>query len=729
MNANQNPLVLEVVGLDCPDCARSLESAVAALPGVRQAQLIYATGRLTVDLDAAHPARLEEIVALGASLGHTVRMRTTLQGVAESPRGGWAAWLRARRSDWDVLACGGLLVGGFIAQALGAAMPWPPLLFSAAILVGGRRVARAAWQALRRARALDMNALMTIAVVGAMALGEFAEGAMTILLFSIGEWLEGYSADRARRAVRALVALAPAEATRLVEGREERAPVEALVVGDLLLVRPGERIPMDGVIREGHSAVDQAPITGESLPVDKGPGAEVYAGSINGAGALTVQVSRLSQDNTLSRILRLVEEAQGQRAPTQRFVDRFARVYTPLVMAAALLVAVVPPLVGLGALREWLYRGLVLLVIACPCALVISTPVTIVSALARAARSGVLIKGGRHLESLAAVRAIAFDKTGTLTEGRVQIVGGACALHAQADENCLLCRDMLAKAAAVEERSEHLLARAVVAHADAQGLRGHYPPSEEVTAYPGQGVVGAVEGHEIAIGSHSFGHEACQGLDDPLCRQIVAAEEQGYTVLVARDACCDQRCFWAVADALRPEAPRAVAALRQLGLRQVAILTGDNRQVAERVAEAIGSDQTHAGLLPQKKLALIEALQARWGAVAMVGDGINDAPALARASVGIAMGGAGADAALETADVTLMGDDLMRLPYAIALSQRAMRVVRANIAFALGLKAIFMLLAVLGLSTLWMAVLADTGAALLVTLNGLRLLMQRSPTA
>jgi Cd2+/Zn2+-exporting ATPase len=728
MTAQNADLCFEIVGLDCPDCAQSLESAVAALPGVLQAQVIFVTAQLAVIPDGSRPGVAQEIVALGAAMGHQLVVRDAAAAAQATEARGWAAWLRRRRHDLDVIACGALLLGGIAAQALRAPTLLSQLLFAAAIVIGGRRVARGAWVALRSAHTLDMNALMTIAVVGAMALGEFAEGAVTILLFAIGEWLEGYSTDRARRAIRALMDLAPVEATRVVAGREERVSVEALAIGDRIVVRPGERIAMDGAVIVGYSAVDQAPITGESLPVEKRPGSQVFAGTINGVGLLTVEVSKLVKDNALSRILRLVEKAQSERAPAQRFVDRFARVYTPIVMAVALLVAVAPPLAGLGTLREWLFRGLVLLVIACPCALVISTPVTIVSALARAARSGVLIKGGRHLEALAAVRAIAFDKTGTLTLGRLQVVGGGCVLHAEMDERCLQCRDLLAKASAVEERSEHLLARTVVAHADALGLRGTYAASEQVTAYPGLGVVGSVQGHEIAIGNHEFGHPECENLDNPMCRQIVAAEEQGYTVLVAQDTCCDQRCYWAVSDTLRPEAPRAVEALRKLGVREVIVLTGDNPQVAERVANAIGSDRTHASLLPQQKLALVQDLQQRWGTVAMVGDGINDAPALARATVGIAMGGAGADAALETADVTLMGDDLMRLPYAVRLSKRAMRVVRANIAFALGLKAVFMLLAVMGLSTLWMAVLADTGAALLVTLNGARLLMHRDAT-
>ncbi len=729
MTTDSTALTFTIHHLDCPDCARRLEAAVAALPGVRRAELAFMAGQLRIWPQGDTPSLVESVQRLGKEMGYIIEPLTDEHAAHEAHHHGGDSE-HAPHTFW-VIAAAVALAAGLAAQWLGAPLFLSRLLLGASILLAGLPVAKAAWATLRSAHSLDMNALMTVAVIGAVALGDYAEGAVTMFLFTVGELLEHYSADRARRAIRTLMAVAPDEATRLNGETRERVPVAELRVGDLILTQPGERIAMDGTIVEGHSAVNQAPITGESVPVEKGPGEAVYAGTINGNGALTIRVTRLAQESTLARILRLVEQAQSERAPAQRFVDRFAQRYTPAVMAAALLVACVPPLLGLGDWATWFYRGLVLLVIACPCALVISTPVTLVSALARAARSGVLIKGGRYLEALARVKAIAFDKTGTLTEGNLEIVGGACTLHSETDPHCALCRDMLAKAAAIEEQSGHLVAQAVVAYAEAQGVRGQYLAPEGVMAHPGLGVTGRVQGHEVAIGSHAFYH-ACLGVEgeDALCSQVKEAERQGYTVLVAHDACCGERCYWAVADAVRPQAAESIAALRRLGVRHVAILTGDHAQAARHVAEAIRADAVYAGLLPEEKQGLVSRLEEEWGSLAMVGDGINDAPALAKASVGIAMGKTGADAALETADITLMQNDLRALPFAVGLSQRAMRIVRANVAFALVIKALFLGLAIAGYSTLWMAVLADTGAAILVTLNGLRLLAQgKSPAS
>ena len=728
MSTDFNALSFTVHGLDCPDCARHLEAAIAALPGVRRAELAFVAGRLRVWPQKDAPHLIEAVQRLGQEMGYTLEPLEEDSAFHDEHHHGEGDEHAPRNAL--VICAAALLAGGLIAQWLGAPTLLSRLLLGGTILLAGFPVAKAARGTLCMAHSLDMNALMTVAVIGAVALGDYAEGAVTMFLFTVGELLEHYSADRARQAVRALMALAPEEATLLTDGTQERVSVAKLRVGDLILTQPGERIAMDGTIIEGRSAVNQAPITGEAVPVEKGPGEAVYAGTINGNGALTIRVTRLAQESTLSRILRLVEQAQSERAPAQRFVDRFARRYTPAVMVAAAIVACLPPLFGLGDFSTWLYRGLVLLVIACPCALVISTPVTLVSALARAARSGVLIKGGRHLEALARVKAIAFDKTGTLTEGNLQIVGGGCTLHTELDAQCALCRDMLAKASALEEQSGHLVAQAVVAYAEAQGVHGQYLSTEQVTAYPGLGVAGRVQGHEVTIGNHAFYH-ACLGTEgeETLCAPVRQAEEQGYTVLMARDACCNEQCYWVVADTVRPHAAESIRALRRLGIRHIAILTGDNGQAAQRVAEAVGADAAHAGLLPEEKQGLISRLEKEWGSVAMVGDGINDAPALAKASVGIAMGKTGTDAALETADIALMGNDLRALPFAVRLSQRAMRIVYANVAFALAIKALFLGLAIAGLSTLWMAVLADTGAALLVTLNGLRLLAQRNPNA
>jgi len=495
-------------------------------------------------------------------------------------------------------------------------------------------------------------------------------------------------------------------------------------------------VPLDGVVLSGESAVNQAPITGESVPVDKAPGYEVYAGTVNGQGALTVRVTRHAADTTIARIIKMVEEAQAQKAPSQRFVDRFARVYTPAVIAVAAGVAILPPLIGwlagagaYGALLgEWFYRALVLLVIACPCALVISTPVSIVSAIASAARAGVLVKGGAYLESLGALKVIAFDKTGTLTAGEPQVVDVRCLDHPDemAWQACPTCRQTLAEAAAVERRSEHPLARAVFRAAEGLGLTAETQAAEAVEALTGRGVRGRVNGHSVTVGAHSLVHEQHPDLaEGPLCERVHAAQAAGQTAMIVRDDCCGVRGYIAVADTLRPGAPAVMAELRRLGIEHTLMLTGDNQATAQAIAQAAGVDDVRAELLPQDKVEAVESLLARYGGVAMVGDGVNDAPALARATVGIAMGAAGTDTALETADVALMADDLGKLPFAVKLSRRTRAIIGQNVALALGIKAVFLALALIGVATLWMAVFADVGASLIVILNGMRLLRQR----
>jgi Cd2+/Zn2+-exporting ATPase len=552
---------------------------------------------------------------------------------------------------------------------------------------------------------------MVIAVAGALALRDWAEASMVVFLFALAQWLEVRTLEHARQAIRALLDLSPRQAIVKRGGIEQQVDIDQIRLGDLVIVRPGDKVAVDGVVESGTSDVNEAPITGESLPVDKQPSNPVYAGTINGRGALEVRVTRVGRDTRVARIIHLVEVAQSERAPVQTFVDRFARIYTPAVIALALVVAVVPPLVMGAPLSMWVYRALVLLVISCPCALVISTPVSIVAALSAAARSGVLIKGGAHLERLAAVRVIAFDKTGTLTRGELEVVDvipvGAAA-----------SRDVVRYAAAVEARSEHPVARAILEYARQTSV--DIPAAIAFTSLPGLGAEAQVIGRTVVVGSaallESRGVAVPPSADD--ASGVAAAR-----VYVA----VDRMLLGAIAvtDRMRDTAREAVDLLRSHGVRRMVMLTGDRAASAQRIADAIGLDEYHAGLLPDHKHAVVRGLRGRDGAVLMVGDGVNDAPALAAADVGIAMGAAASDVALETADVALMSDELLKLPYAIRLARATVRNVKSNVAVSLTLKALFLVLAVTGTATLWMAVLADTGASVIVVANALRLLRAR----
>jgi Cd2+/Zn2+-exporting ATPase len=697
--------IFKVEGMDCHEEVTILERRLKRLAGVESFDADVLAQRMRVKYDAARlsTAQIAEAVA-------QTGMRAWLEH--EEPVAPVSS-LRDRQRL--VIVSGVAVAAGGLGYFTGMPHYVQALLLAFAAIASGMTVARRAWVSVRQ-RTLDINVLMLVAVIGALFIREWFEAATVIFLFALAQLLEARSMARARSAIGALMDLTPAEALVRRHGAEVRVPAEAVLVGEVVIVRPGEKIPVDGRVAAGNSFVNQAPVTGESLPVDKGPGDEVFAGTINGRGALEVIVSRLRGDTTLARIIHLVERAQAQRAPTQTFIDRFARIYTPIVLVLAVLVAIVPPLAGAGPFREWLYRSLVLLVISCPCALVISTPVSIVSALAAAARKGVLIKGGVHLERTGEIRCVAFDKTGTLTRGRVKVVEVVSL-------NGVGAREVLALAASLESRSEHPIAQAIVHRAEAAGVA--VAPPERFEALPGLGAQAVVDGVPVLIGSHRLVEErglCSTEVDAHLARMSASART---AVLVARageDGGRGVVGIIAVADEARQAARDAVELLRRHGVSHVALLTGDNQATARALAADLGIDEVCAELLPEDKVHAVERLRARHGTVAMVGDGVNDAPALAAADVGIAMGVAGTDAALETADVALMADELLKIPYTLRLSRATLRNMRVNIAFSLVLKAAFLVLAIGGAATLWMAVVADMGASLIVIGNSLRLL-------
>ena len=688
-----------IEGMDCHEEVAILERRLTRLAGLEALDADVVGQRLRIKYDAAKISA-DAIAEAVAQTG----MRAWLEHEQPAPaRAGWRQQM--------VIGSGVLLLVGLGIQLTHAGIPsWPFLLGS--VVLGGIPTARRAAASLQ-ARHLDIHVLMVVAVIGAVILREWTEAASVVFLFALAQLLEAGAMERARGAIRALMELAPVDALVRRQGVQQRVAIDDVAVGDVVLVGPGEKIPVDGTVVAGASHVNQAPVTGESLPAEKNAGDDVFAGTINGRGALDIEVTRLRRDSTLARIIHLVERAQAQRAPSQTFVDRFARIYTPIVLALAVVVAVVPPLAFSLAWDVWFYRALVLLVISCPCALVISTPVSIVSGLAAAARKGVLIKGGAHLEKLAAVTCVAFDKTGTLTKASLRVVSVQPLGATTAD-------DVRRVAAAVESRSEHPIAQAILDDARLRQVR--WPEARDFAALPGRGAEATVDSGPVLVGSYRAFTE--RGLLTPALESAVGEiSAAGATaVLVARNGIAIGAI--GIADEMRDGAPEALDVLRVQGVKHLAMLTGDQQAAAQAFAKAVGVDEVRFELLPEDKVANVQALRAMHGSVAMIGDGINDAPALAAADVGIAMGAAGTDVALETADVALMADELGKIAYAIRLSRATIRNIRANIVFSLVLKAGFLVLAIAGVATLWMAVAADMGASLLVIANSLRLLRE-----
>lgn len=693
--------MLKVADLCCADETAAVETALSRVDGVSDVRchLVTQTVRVTHD-----PQRVtaQQLVAAIERAG--MKARPTEDREESS---------RTQHLHLLATVVSGVLVGIGLACHWLSAPEWAEIAaFGIAVVTGGWFIAPKAIAAARRLSP-DMNLLMSIAVVGALFIKAWDEAASVVFLFSLAELLESYSLTRARRAISALMELAP-DTALLTTGE---VPVSEVKLGDIALIRPGARIPLDGEVVSGTSSVNQAPITGESMPVEKQPGSEVFAGTINERGSLEVRVTKLATDSTLAKIIHLVEEAQEQKAPAQRFVDVFARYYTPAVIVLALLVVVVPPLLFGQAWGVWFYRALVMLVIACPCALVISTPVSVVSGLTAAARNGVLIKGGAILEALGKLRALAVDKTGTVTEGRPRVTE-VIALNGTDP------REVLRIAGALEAHSEHPLAQAILEHAKHQGIA--VSRAETFQSITGKGAEGMISGHHYFVGNHRLVEDlaVCSAETERRIEEIQRRAQTAVVVGHRPHADCKGEVLGiiGVGDTIRPQAAKAIQALRRAGVRRIVMLTGDNRATAEAIAKQAGIEEVAAELLPGEKVERVRALLKEEQHVGMVGDGVNDAPALAAASVGIAMGVAGTDAALETADVALMADDLGKLPEAITLGQRAERTIQVNIALSLLLKVVFLGLAAVGIATMWMAVAADMGLTLVVIANALRLL-------
>lgn len=706
---------ITVLELDCAAEQAVLQKRLAALPGVSSVEFDLMNRRLTVIHELADEADLHKAIRSVGMTPATVSRATDATGdddrILQPAPDTSSAW----RQRVSLAVSGALALGSEIAAWTSGTETsrWVIVMASASIVIGGLPTLRKGLIALRTFT-LNINFLMSVAVIGAAAIGEWPEAAVVIFLFAVAEHIEAFSLDRARNAVRSLMALTPdVVSVKQADGSWQQVPAANVPVGSGVRVKPGERLALDGVVVAGESSVNQAPITGESVPVDKSVGDSVFAGTINGNGVLEFRTTGGKDETTLARIVHTVQEAQSQRAPTQRFVDTFSRIYTPVVVVLAAMIAIVPSLVFSEPFMPWLYKALVLLVIACPCALVISTPVTVVSGLAAAARRGILIKGGVYLETGRKLRVVALDKTGTVTEGKPRLVD-VQPLNEHSREK------VLQVAASLDALSSHPVARAVC-----EGWTGPLLPIEGFASITGRGVEGRIDGVAYIVGNHRLAEE--RGVCSPAVEGLLEKlESQGKTAVVvatSRQAIG----VLAVADTPRDISVAAIRELHDLNVRTV-MLSGDNQRTVEAIAKVVGIDDARGNLLPEEKLAAIDELRARYGPVGMVGDGVNDAPALAKANIGFAMGAAGTDTALETADVALMRDDLRSVPEFIRLSRRTAGVLAQNITFAIITKSTFFLLAVFGVATLWMAVLADMGASLIVVANGLRLLRGGSST-
>lgn len=689
--------VFRVEGFTCANCAGKFEQNVKELPGVKDAKVNFGASKITI----VGQATIDELEKAGAFENLKVYSERNLQREEKVP---------FFKKYKILLLSTFLIILGYISFYVnGENHVITAFLFISSIVIGGFSLFKTGFQNLLHLD-FDMRTLMTIAIIGAALIGEWAEGAIVVVLFAVSEALERYSMDQARKSIKALMDLAPNEAIVRRNNEEKLVPVEDIEIGEIMIVMPGQKIAMDGVVVKGVSTVNQAAITGEPIPVTKRAGDEVYAGTLNEDGLLEVKITKYVKDNTLSKIIELVEEAQTERAPAQAFVDKFAKYYTPIIMIIAFLVGIIPPLFFQASWSEWIYQGLALLVVGCPCALVISTPISIVSAISTLAKNGVLVKGGIYLEEIGSLKAIAFDKTGTLTKGS-PIVNEMKILSDQFDE-----QDILAITYALEKGSNHPLGKAFVKKGMEKGVQDL--KVENLKSITGKGVYGEINGTPYIIGSPKLFEEK---LSAEINEQITSLQHEGQTVILVgtKDTLL---ALFTVSDEVRESSKEVIEYLHRLGLEKTIMLTGDNKKAANAIGNKIGISQVFAELMPKDKLEIMKQLKNDYGKVAMVGDGINDAPALATSTVGIAMGGTGTDTALETADVVLMSDELNKLPMTVKVSRKTLRIIKTNIIFALSVKLLAVLLVIPGWLTLWIAIFSDIGATLLVSLNSMRLL-------
>ena len=701
-------IVFYVPQMDCPNEEKMIRNRLSSLSGILELDFNLIQKELQITYQDIEVSAIQNVLL-------SIGMKAEIKNGSYTTKSLALLQSSINYKDWIVLGVSGVLaiiaeIFSYFTHAENS--PLIIILALSSILIGGRITVIKGIKAVRYFT-LNMNFLMTIAIIGAMVIGEWPEAAMVTFLFALAEMIESYSLDKARHAIRQLMEITPDVATvKTTEGVWQVKAVNEIQLNNIIWVKPGERIPIDGIVTKGQSSVNQAPITGESIPVEKTEGDTVFAGSINERGSFEFRVTAAVNETLIAKIIKAVQQAQSERAPTQRFVDQFAKYYTPIMVLLAVLVATMPSLLFSVPFYPWFYKALVLLVIACPCALVISTPVTIVSGLAAGAKHGVLIKGGTYLELGNKIKVIAFDKTGTLTIGKPTVTD--IVQISEISENALL-----RFAASLESYSEHPVAEAILSKWRNLSGKENLLAVEKFETIPGRGIVGNIDGHTYFLGNHHFAEErkVCNARIESILKQL---EQEGKTTIVLGN---QEKVLGilAVTDTLRETSAEAIKWLHNLGITTV-MITGDNPTTAKAIAKTVGIDDVQANLLPQDKLSAIDILLKKYSTVGMVGDGINDAPALAKASIGFAMGHAGTDVALETADVALMEDNLTKLPFFIALSRRTWRKLIENISLSIGIKAIFFVLALLGFATLWMAVFADMGASLLVVFNGLRLL-------